>query len=176
MLSEPELFLTPQHLHPDSSLVLVGPTGAAYTMSSSQTRWWASIGTEDTAMDYMTSYFCAWTWPPAMCRANARPAPGPGPQASQPPAPSVPSYLKRRSLTLTHNLKLWLKANVNSNKRVKHLPWFFPSLFFIWASLMAQLVKNLPAVWETWVWSLGWEDSLEKGKATHCSILAWKIP
>ena len=45
-----------------------------------------------------------------------------------------------------------------------------------WASLMAQLVKNLPAVWETWVRSLGWEDPLEKGKATHPSILAWRIP
>ena len=45
-----------------------------------------------------------------------------------------------------------------------------------WASLVAQLVKNLPAVWETWVRSLGWEDPLEKGKATHSSILAWRIP
>ena len=41
---------------------------------------------------------------------------------------------------------------------------------------MAQLVKNLPAVWETWVRSLGWEDSLEEGMATHSSILAWRIP
>ena len=40
---------------------------------------------------------------------------------------------------------------------------------------MDQLVKNLPAMRETWVWSLDWEDPLEKGKATHCSILAWKI-
>ena len=40
-----------------------------------------------------------------------------------------------------------------------------------WASLMAQLVKNLPAMQETWVRSLGWEDALEKGKATHSSIL-----
>ena len=44
------------------------------------------------------------------------------------------------------------------------------------ASFVAQLVKNLPAVWETWVQSLGWEDPLEKGKATHSSILAWRIP
>ena len=44
------------------------------------------------------------------------------------------------------------------------------------ASLIAQLVKNLPAVRETWLWSLGWEDPLEKGKATHSSILAWRIP
>ena len=43
-------------------------------------------------------------------------------------------------------------------------------------SLVAQLVKNLPAVWETWVRSLGWEDSLEKGTAAHSSILAWRIP
>ena len=45
-----------------------------------------------------------------------------------------------------------------------------------WASLVAQLVKNLPAVWETWVRSLGWEDPLEKKKATYSSILAWRIP
>ena len=44
------------------------------------------------------------------------------------------------------------------------------------ASLVAQLVKNLPAMWETWVQSLGWEDPLEKGKTTHSNILAWKIP
>ena len=42
------------------------------------------------------------------------------------------------------------------------------------ASLVAQLVKNLPTVWETWVQSLGWEVALEKGKATHSSILAWR--
>ena len=41
---------------------------------------------------------------------------------------------------------------------------------------MAQLVKNLPAMRETWVQSLGWEDALEKGKAIHSSILAWRIP
>ena len=46
----------------------------------------------------------------------------------------------------------------------------------IHASLVAQLVKNLPAMWETWVQFLGWEYSLEKGKATHSSILAWRIP
>ena len=44
-----------------------------------------------------------------------------------------------------------------------------------WASLVAQLVKNLPAMQETWVQSLGWEDPLEKGKAAHSSILAWRI-
>ena len=50
------------------------------------------------------------------------------------------------------------------------------TLQFSQASVVAQLVKNLPAMWEIWVPSLGWEDSLEKGKATHSSILAWRIP
>ena len=45
-----------------------------------------------------------------------------------------------------------------------------------WAFLVAQLVKNLPAMWETWVQPMGWEDSLEKGKAIHSSILASRIP
>ena len=49
-------------------------------------------------------------------------------------------------------------------------------LQYSWASLVAQLVKNPPAMQETWVRSLGWEDPLEKGKATHSSILAWRIP
>ena len=44
------------------------------------------------------------------------------------------------------------------------------------ASLPAQVVKNPPAMQETWDQSLGWEDHLEKGKATHSSILAWRIP
>ena len=43
-------------------------------------------------------------------------------------------------------------------------------------SLVAQLIKHLPAMWETWVRSMGWEDPLEKGKATLSSILAWRIP
>ena len=46
----------------------------------------------------------------------------------------------------------------------------------IWASLVAQMVKNLPAVQETWVCSLGWKDPLEMGMATDSSILAWRIP
>ena len=49
-------------------------------------------------------------------------------------------------------------------------------LQYSWASLVAQLVKNLLAMWETWVRSLGWEAPLEKGKATHSNILAWRIP
>ena len=48
-------------------------------------------------------------------------------------------------------------------------------LYCSWVSLAAQLLENLPAMWGTWVQSLGWEDPVEKGKAMH-SILAWRIP
>ena len=61
--------------------------------------------------------------------------------------------------------------------------WFVCYLFWLQdlnllsqASLMAQIIKNLPVMWETWVRSLGWENPLEKGMATHSSILAWRIP
>ena len=49
-------------------------------------------------------------------------------------------------------------------------------LQYSWASLVAQTVKNLHALQETWLQSLGWEDPLEEGMATHSSILAWRIP
>ena len=53
-------------------------------------------------------------------------------------------------------------------------------IIIIWSPLtvflVAQMVKNMPAMWETWVRSLGWEDPLEEGMATHSSILAWRIP
>ena len=49
-------------------------------------------------------------------------------------------------------------------------------LQYSWASLVAQMVKNLPVIQETWVRSPDWENSLEKGKDTHSSILAWRIP
>ena len=45
-----------------------------------------------------------------------------------------------------------------------------------WAPLVAQTVKNLPAMWETWVRALGWEDPLDEGMVTHSSVLAWRIP
>ena len=53
---------------------------------------------------------------------------------------------------------------------------FMPSFWYQWASLVTQMVKNLPAVEETWVQSLSWQDPLQKGMATHSSILAWRIP
>ena len=49
-------------------------------------------------------------------------------------------------------------------------------LQYSWASFMAQLVKNPSVMQETWAQSLGWEDPLEKGKAIHTGILAWRIP
>ena len=67
-------------------------------------------------------------------------------------------------------------------------PWLIPGsgkspgeeigypLQYTWAFLMAQLIKSLPAMWETWVQSLGWEDPLEKEMATQSGILAWEIP
>ena len=50
------------------------------------------------------------------------------------------------------------------------------SLPWIMVRLVAQMVKNLPAIQETWVWPLGWEDPLEKGTATQFSVLAWRVP
>ena len=63
---------------------------------------------------------------------------------------------------------------------MKFIPFQNCSFFFFLckhqASLEAQLVKNPPAMWETWLQSLGWEDNLEKGKAIESNILAWRIP
>ena len=53
---------------------------------------------------------------------------------------------------------------------------FFPTLMTLFYFFVAQLVKNLPAMQETWVRFLGWEDPLEKGTAIHSSVLAWRIP
>ena len=50
------------------------------------------------------------------------------------------------------------------------------SLLYSWTSLVAQRVKNLPTMQETWIQSLGWEDPLDKGMAIHSSMLAWRIP
>ena len=62
---------------------------------------------------------------------------------------------------------------LNEIMHIEHLELF---LVLSGASLVAQMLKNLPAMQETWVWSLGWEDPLEKGMATHSNILAWRIP
>ena len=59
---------------------------------------------------------------------------------------------------------------------LNHLMFKILEYIHQWASLLAQTVKNLLAMWETLVRSLGWEDPLEQGMATHSSILAWRIP
>ena len=66
----------------------------------------------------------------------------------------------------------WSRKESDTTER---LDWTDP-LQYSWASLVAQRVKNVPEMRETWVRSLGWEDPLEKGMATRSSILAWKIP
>ena len=70
------------------------------------------------------------------------------------------------------------QATVHGVERVKHnIATKPPPLLSFWEfPLVPQTIKNLPAMWETWVQSLGWEDPLEKGKSTHSSILAWRIP
>ena len=81
--------------------------------------------------------------------------------------------------TLVHSLG-WenpLEKGVATHSSI--LAWRIPCTeepeSYDWTSLVAQMVKNLPAMGETWVRSLGWEDLLEKGKATHSSILVWRI-
>ena len=64
--------------------------------------------------------------------------------------------------------------NLSESDKLRNYIYFHTIL--LEASLVVQLVKNLPAMWETWVLSLGWEDPLEKGKVMHFSILDWKIP
>ena len=78
--------------------------------------------------------------------------------------------------------KQWIVLKHDSSTRFHLLIWTLietdncNKTCWTQASLVAQPVKNLPAIQENWVPSLGWEDPLEKGKATHSSILAWRIP
>ena len=69
-------------------------------------------------------------------------------------------------------------STVRKMNKVRVVSLFYSRTFLrtIGASLVAQMVKNLPAMEETWVQSLGWEDPLEKGVATHSSVLAWRVP
>ena len=71
------------------------------------------------------------------------------------------------------NTTLFGNRAISEPPQVTWLPW---GHWDTRASLVAQLEKNPPAMRETWVWSLGWEDPLEKGMATHSGILAWRIP
>ena len=74
---------------------------------------------------------------------------------------------RQASLSIVHST--FEAFEVVSLLKTAYIPFTFR------ASLVAQLVKYPPAIWEPWVRSLGWEDPLKKGKATHCSNLAWRI-
>ena len=71
--------------------------------------------------------------------------------------------------------RLWDPSSIPGSGRSAGERIGYP-LQYSWASLVPQLVKNLPAMQETWVLCLGWEDPLEESMATHSSILAWRIP
>ena len=87
-----------------------------------------------------------------------------------------PSFFLGLLVTVLNSFSIanWTPSNLQDSSF--GIIFFFMSFYTVQASLMAQLVKNPPAMWEIWVWSLGWEDPLEKGMATHSSILSWRIP
>ena len=73
-------------------------------------------------------------------------------------------------------MKIRMTVGSGEERRKGNAVTLFDYIYPVKASLVAQLVKSLPAMWETWIPSLGWEDPLEKETATHSSILAWRIP
>ena len=72
-------------------------------------------------------------------------------------------------------LRFWARSALSPPLALLGTQNLIMAFILLEASLVAQLIKNPPTMTETWVQSLGWEDSLEKGKATHSSILAWRI-
>ena len=92
----------------------------------------------------------------------------------QPLRKTIWSFLKTLKINLPYNqaiplLRIYLKITKTLIQKDMHTSMFI-------ASLVAQMVKNPPAMWETRVQSLGWEDTLEEEMAIHSSILAWRIP
>ena len=89
----------------------------------------------------------------------------------------LPIYSNR--LITPEKKLMWILPGIALNfawNYVTFIQWFEDNFYLNMASLVAQMVKSLPAVQETWVRFLGCEDPLEKGMATHSSILAWRIP
>ena len=136
-----------------SCLTLCDPTGGSPPSSSvhgilqARILDWVTISFSNACMHAQSLQSC-----PTLC----------DPMDSSPPGSSVHGILQARILEwgafLLQQLSL---GGVKS---------------YTWASFVAQLVKSLPAMWETWVRSLGWEDPLEEGVATHSRIPAWRIP
>ena len=109
--------------------------------------------------------------------------------SSQPKTPLPPSMISSKSqLQWCFNWPPSIETSASELSFFFSIKWphrhlwqpgkfrYYSLSFHYWASLVAQMVKNPPAMWETWVWSLGWEGALEEGMATHSSILAWRIP
>ena len=89
------------------------------------------------------------------------------------PAPILHAFL---CSSVDQDIPLCPLSFIQSRLSCLFILFLLSTSHFCRASLVAQLVKNLPAMQETWLWSLGQEDPLEKGMATHSSILAWRIP
>ena len=89
---------------------------------------------------------------------------------------ALKSLFCRWLLQLFGSLCWYLVSFGPHESKCPFLSLFFSKYCFLWASLVAEMVKNLPAVWETWVWSLGWEDPLEEGMVTHFGVVAWRTP
>ena len=90
--------------------------------------------------------------------------------------------LRRCSANFSWVKSNWISANKlsfesSSLKNMNDARWYYwRKIYWRLYSLVAQIVMKPPVKWETWVWSLGWEDPLEESMATHSSILAWRIP
>ena len=96
-------------------------------------------------------------------------------------AHNIPNIILRHYALLTYtqvNIYFFFFTSL-SNSKIYYFWWYFKIkltlLYFCYLDI-TQLVENLPAIQETWVWFLGWQDPLEKEIATHSSILAWRIP
>ena len=98
--------------------------------------------------------------------------------------PGSPPHQGKSDFSGTHFIRFRTYGNIGPNpthlsayhSEENKAPYVHSQKKKCLASLVAQSVKNLPAMWETWVQSQGWEDPLEKGTAIYCSILAWRIP
>ena len=85
-------------------------------------------------------------------------------------------HLNLRNHHLESRLTSWSRRDSSCLRRERSRVQVPDEPLYFWVSLVAQTVKNPPTMQETWVWSLVWEDPLEKSTATHSSILAWRIP
>ena len=139
---------------------------------------WQSMGSQRVGHNWATSLslfsFMHWrrTWQPLQCSCLENPRDGGAWWAAVYGVSQSWTRLKRLSISISINSSTSNIAFSETNGLGS-----FPLLYTKkWASLKAQTVKNLPAMWETWVQYLGWEDPLQEGRATHSSILVWSIP